>query len=66
VYTHPYISSQLISERQRDRTARAQQQRLARRLRSLARIARRSGQPKPQPGRALPKIKIKIESAGES
>jgi hypothetical protein len=53
MYTHPHISSQIISERQRDRLARAQQQRLARRLRSLTRTARRASQPEAQLGRAL-------------
>jgi hypothetical protein len=53
MYTHPHISSQLISERQRDRLARAEQQRLARRLRSLTRTARRPSQPEPRLGRAL-------------
>jgi hypothetical protein len=53
MYTHPHISSQLISERQRDRLARAEQQRQARRLRSLTRTARRPSQPEPQLGRAL-------------
>jgi hypothetical protein len=52
MYTHPHISSQLISERQRDRLARAQHQRLARRLRSLTTTARRPSQPEPQPARA--------------
>ena len=52
MYTHPHISSQLISGRQRDRLARAQQQRLARRLRSAASTARRPSQPEQQPGRA--------------
>jgi hypothetical protein len=52
MYTHPHISSQLISERQRDRLARAEQQRLARRLRSLTRT-RRPRQPEPRLGRAL-------------
>jgi hypothetical protein len=53
MYTHPHISSQIISARQSDRFARAQQQRLARRLRSLTRTARRASQPEAQPGRAL-------------
>jgi len=53
MYTHPHISSQLIRERQRDRLARAGQQRLARRLRSLTRTARRPSQPEPRLGRAL-------------
>ena len=53
MYTHPHISSQIISVRQRDRLARAQQQRLARRLRSLTRTAGRASQPEPQPRRAL-------------
>jgi uncharacterized protein involved in exopolysaccharide biosynthesis len=34
MYTHPYLGSQISSERQRERQARAEQQRLTRRLRA--------------------------------
>ena len=40
MFTHPYLASQLATERQRDMLARADQQRLARQLRGLARASR--------------------------
>ena len=45
MYTHPHISSQISCERQRDRLARAEQQRLVHQLLTLSRAARRAGQP---------------------
>ena len=42
MFTHPYIGSQFTHERQRDMLARADQQRLARQLRDLARASRRA------------------------
>ena len=46
MYTHPHIGSQIGIQRQRDRLARAEQQRLARQLRHLCR-ARRAELPEP-------------------
>jgi hypothetical protein len=46
MYTHPHIGSQIGIQRQRDRRARAEQQRLARQLRHLSR-ARRAERPEP-------------------
>ena len=46
MYTHPYIGSQIGIQRQRDRLARAEHQRLARQLRHLSR-ARRAERPDP-------------------
>ena len=40
MFTHPHLASQLATERQRDMLARADQQRLARQLRGLARASR--------------------------
>lgn len=48
MFTHPYLASALVSERQPDRLAWAVQQRLARQCRPLAR-ARRTGQPEAAP-----------------
>jgi hypothetical protein len=53
MYTHPDISSQISSERQRDRLARAEQQRLAQQLRTLTRAAQQAERPEPRLGRAL-------------
>jgi hypothetical protein len=46
MHTHPHIVIQLGIDRQRDRLARAEQQRLARQLRHLSR-ARRAERPEP-------------------
>jgi hypothetical protein len=46
MYTHPHIGSQIGVQRQRDRLARAEQQRLARRLRHLS-VTRRAERPEP-------------------
>jgi hypothetical protein len=40
---HPHLVSELTRARQRDRLARADQQRLVRQFRDLARVPRRSG-----------------------
>ena len=53
MYTHPHISSQIGHERQRDRLARAEQQRLARQLLTLSRAARRGERPPQRLGRVL-------------
>ena len=53
MYTHPHISSQIGSERQRDKLARAEQQRLARRLRQLSMASRQSSSPESPLDRAL-------------
>ena len=53
MYTHPHIGSQIGLGRQRDRLARAGQQRLARQARHLSR-ARRAQRARPHPGGALP------------
>jgi hypothetical protein len=53
MYTHPHISSQIGCERQRDRLARAEQQRLARQLLTLSRAARRGERPAQRLGRVL-------------
>jgi hypothetical protein len=53
MYTHPHIGSQIGTGRQRDRLARAEQQRLARQARHLAR-ARRAQRPQPDTSGALP------------
>ena len=53
MYTHPHIGSQIGLGRQRDRLARAGQQRLARQARHLSR-ARRAQRPQPHPSGALP------------
>ena len=53
MYTHPHISSQIGRERQRDRLARAEQQRLARQLLTLSRAARRGERPAPRLAGAL-------------
>ena len=45
MYTHPHISSQIACERQRDKLARAEQQRLARQLLTLSRAARQGEPP---------------------
>jgi hypothetical protein len=45
MYTHPHISSQLARDRQRDRLARAEQQRLARQLITPSRPARHGEHP---------------------
>ena len=42
MFTHPYIGSQLARERHRDMLARADQQRLVRQARDLARASRRA------------------------
>jgi hypothetical protein len=42
MFTHPYISSQLARERQRDMLTQAREERLARQLRHLARASRRA------------------------
>ena len=46
MYTHPHIGSQIGIQRQRDRLARAEHQRLARQLRHLSR-ARQAERPEP-------------------
>ena len=43
MFTHPYLASQLARERQRDMLAQADQQRLARQLRDLARTSPQAG-----------------------
>jgi hypothetical protein len=43
MFTHPYFASQLARERERDMLAQADQQRLARQLRDLARTSRQAG-----------------------
>ena len=53
MYTHPHISSQIHCERQRDRLARAEQQRLARQLLTLSRAARQGQRPTQRLGGAL-------------
>ena len=53
MYTHPHIGSQIGLGRQRDRLARAGQQRLARQARHLSR-ARRAQRPQPHAGGARP------------
>ncbi len=53
MYTHPHISSQIGRERQRDKLARAQQQRLARQLRTLSGAARQANRPARRLGGAL-------------
>ncbi len=42
MFTHPHPASELARERQRDMLARADQQRLVRQLRDLARASRRA------------------------
>ena len=42
MFTHPYPASEIARERQRDMLARADQQRLVRQLRDLARASRRA------------------------
>jgi hypothetical protein len=42
MFTHPYLGSQLARERQRDMLAQADQQRLVRQFRDLARASRRA------------------------
>ena len=46
MYTHPHIGSQIGTGRQRDKLARAEQQRLARQVRHLSR-ARQAERPQP-------------------
>lgn len=46
MYTHPHIGSQIGIQRQRDRLARAEHQRLVRQLRHQSR-ARRAERPEP-------------------
>ncbi len=53
MYTHPYTSSQIVRDRQRDRLARAEQQRLARQVITLSRPARHGGHPARRLGGAL-------------
>lgn len=53
MFTHPYISSALAGDRQRERLARADQQRLVRQLRDHARASRRTQRAKQRPRRAL-------------
>jgi len=53
MYTHPHISSQIAGDRQRDRLARAEQQRLARQLITLSRQARQGRHPTRRLGGAL-------------
>ena len=42
MFTHPYIGSELTGDRQREKLARADQQRLVRQFRDLARVPRRT------------------------
>jgi hypothetical protein len=42
MFTHPYLASEITRERQRDMLAQADQQRLVRQLRDLARASRRT------------------------
>jgi hypothetical protein len=53
MFTHPYIASQLASERQRDMLAWAGNQRLLRQLRDHARASRRAGRTERRTARAL-------------
>ena len=53
MYTHPHISSQIGCERQRDKLAHAEQQRLARQLRTLSGAARHANRPARRLGGAL-------------
>lgn len=53
MYTHPYISSQIARDRQREALARAEQQRLARQLSTGSRPVRHGGHPARRLGRAL-------------
>jgi hypothetical protein len=46
MFTHPYLASELVYERQCDMLAQADQQRLVRQLRDLARASRRAAQVK--------------------
>ena len=43
MFTHPYLASQLARERERDMLVQADQRRLARQLRDLARTSRQAG-----------------------
>jgi hypothetical protein len=52
MFTHPYISSALTGDRQREMLARADQQRLVRQLRDHARASRRAERAR-RPRRAL-------------
>ena len=58
MFTHPYLASQLARERERDMLAQADQQRLARQLRDLARASRqatsRTAYPLPRLARCRP------------
>lgn len=42
MFSHPYLASELAREQQRDMLAQADQQRLVRQLRDLARASRRA------------------------
>ena len=53
MYTHPYTSSQIARDRQRDMLARAEQQRLARQLITGSRPARQGEHPARRLGSAL-------------
>jgi hypothetical protein len=53
MFTHPYLTSQLASERQREMLAHAEQQRLVRQLRDMARASRRTQRAERQTRRVL-------------
>jgi hypothetical protein len=52
MFTHPFIGSQLASQRQREMLAEAAQQRLARQLREHARATRHAQ----RPGRRITRV----------
>jgi hypothetical protein len=53
MFTHPYLARVLVRERQRDLLARADQQRLARQCRNLAKASRRPAPPSRWMARSL-------------